>query len=160
MRRLVLLLVVGAFAVMGVGLVPVVAKAEEQAQTKAQTQDQWRFVFFNNEWWYWLPEGRWVYWRENRWNNYDPKAVVPNDSAAVVSGGQVGAARSSQGFDSENRPFYGHADSTWGYYPSGGDEAGPFYGHAMPGEVFDGWGWRRSSIRPFYGRAAGSPYGE
>ena len=44
MRRLVLLLVVGAFAVMGVGLVPVVAKAEEQAQTKAQTQDQWRFV--------------------------------------------------------------------------------------------------------------------
>ena len=40
------------------------------------TPRSWRYTFHNGEWWYWLPTSRWVYWRDNRWNAYDPKTYA------------------------------------------------------------------------------------
>ena len=50
------------------------AAGQEAAKEKQdRRQEQWRFAFHKGEWWYWLPENRWVYWRDNRWNDYDPR---------------------------------------------------------------------------------------
>ena len=111
----------------------------------------------NGEWWYWLPAGRWVYWRDNRWNDYDPKTFTGPVSSGVVATSRAGSSQGSQAAaNSDIRPFYGHAQSSLDRRPLEEDnEVGPFYGHALPSEVFGGWRGRRS-IRPFYGHAVSS----
>ena len=126
-------------------------------QNQGQTQELWRYTFHNGEWWYWLPKARWVYWRDNRWNDYDPKTyILPNSSAVAVIGPNGSAYRSPAAANSDTRPFYGHALSDLDRRTlEPNNEVGPFYGHALPNEVFSGWRARRS-IRPFYGHAVSS----
>jgi hypothetical protein len=127
------------------------------AQSPSRNDNQWRYTFYNGMWWYWLPERRWVYWRDNHWNDYRPAVVV--DSSAPAIGSYVTPGSGNRGVaTSDIRPFYGHALSPIDRRPMATDnEIGPFYGHVLPGEVFGPWGGRRSEIRPFYGHAA--PYG-
>ena len=33
---------------------------------KSPNEDHWRYAYFNGDWWYWLPENRWVYWRNGQ----------------------------------------------------------------------------------------------
>ena len=87
---------------------------------------------------------------------YDPKSFVSNRSAAVAQSSQVEPTYGNRASGSDIRPFYGHAESNFGYQSSGENEVGPFYGHAMPGEVLGGWRARRSSTRPYYGHAVSS----
>jgi hypothetical protein len=148
------LLVMGCLIVVGLLASPAVG----QGQTEGP--DQWRYTFHNGEWWYWLPEGRWVYWRADRWNDYNPPTSLPTSSSPAVAGNVTGPTHGNQSLpNSDIRPFYGRAQSQWGYNPAVENGVGPFYGHAMPGEVFGTWGGRRFSIRPFYGHAASS-YGD
>ena len=80
-------------------------------QKQGQGQDQWRYTFHNGEWWYWLPADRWVYWRDNRWNDYDPKTFTyPNASGVVVTSRNGSSYGSRAADNSDIRPFYGHAD--------------------------------------------------
>jgi hypothetical protein len=169
MRRLV---VVASFlALAGLGLSAVLAADSKQSagqgqvvqqkqsdhQKQGPTQDRWRYTFHNGEWWYWLPTDRWVYWRNDRWNDYDPKAytapVSPGGSVASRTGSTDGSRAVN---DSDIRPFYGHAVSNLDRRTlEENNEVGPFYGHALPSEVF-GPGRGRRGIRPFYGHAVSS----
>jgi hypothetical protein len=135
-------------------------QAKEQRATADQKQvqdhDRWRYTFHNGEWWCWLPEGRWVYWRGDRWNDYHAKSYAPPASALTASNssGVAGSAPAANG--GENRPFYGHALSNLDRRPlEANNEVGPFYGHALPREVFGPWRSRRAN-RPFYGHAISS----
>ncbi len=154
MRSMAMLVVAATFlAVGGIGL-PVVQAAEQS--TKKDDQ-QWRFTFHNGEWWYWLPANRWVYWRDNRWNDYDPQTFTYRSAASVVPAGRAQSSAAGQtNLNSDIRPFYGHSQSELDWRPLGQDsETGPFYGHALPSEVF-GPGRARHGIRPYYGRAISS----
>jgi hypothetical protein len=79
-----------------------------------QSNDRWRYTFYNGTWWYWLPEKQWVFWQDNRWNAYVPARIVervyPEPSERIAE-----------------RPSY--IASRPGFM--GGDEIGPFYGHAL-----------------------------
>ena len=123
-------------------------------QAQSAPQEQWRYVFHNGEWWYWLPENRWVYWRNEHWNDYLPKTPTTNQSSSVAAArGTPGSAnpRASSG-QSESRPYYGHAESTWGNSSSSETDVRPAYGHALPDQVYRGWGGG-GDTRPFYGHA-------
>lgn len=36
--------------------------------------EQWRYIFQNGTWWYYLPTKKWMYWSEGRWVDYVPAA--------------------------------------------------------------------------------------
>jgi hypothetical protein len=155
-----LLAAAGLLAVAQAGL-PAVNGAEPKAKQNNQKQDdqQWRFTFHNGEWWYWLPENRWVYWRDNRWNDYNPQTFTyrNNGGAAFVPAGQVVTGYSGYATQTvpneEIRPYYGHAESQLDRRSlQQNEETGPFYGHALPNEVFGPWRSRNAN-RPYYGHA-------
>lgn len=58
---------------------PNVEKTSEvrQSSRPAASPDAWRMRFYNNEWWYYTPENRWVYHRGNRWVPYDAATFRP-----------------------------------------------------------------------------------
>jgi hypothetical protein len=133
---------------------------QKQTTSRQKVQNQWRYTFHNSEWWYWLPTARWVYWRNNQWNAYNPKTYVAPNSAGVVASTRSGTTSGSRAFDDlDVRPFYGHAESNLDRRSlQMNEEVGPFYDHALPSEVFDGWR-SRGSNQPFYGHA-GSTNGD
>jgi hypothetical protein len=158
--RFVIVACVLAFA--GLGLSAVQAAEQKQTADQKQTtlqkqgQDQRRYTFHNGEWWYWLPTSRWVYWRDNRWNDYKPQTYVSPHSSAIVTTGRVGPSYGSQAdSDSDIHPFYGRTIADLDRRPvEENGEIGPFYGNALPSDVF---GARRTrGFRPFYGRAVSS----
>jgi hypothetical protein len=134
--------------------------AASGAEQKAKVDDQqWRFTYHNGEWWYWLPENRWVYWRNDRWNDYNPQTFAyPNNYGTTgVPAGRVDGGYSGQSVSNDEiRPYYGHAESQLDRRPlETNGEVGPFYGHALPTEVFGPWRSRQAN-RPFYGHAVSS----
>jgi hypothetical protein len=150
MRSLTCLVIVaGALAVAGFAFATVQA-AEQRA---APSQDPSRYTFHNGEWWYWLPAGRWVYWRNDQWNNYDPKTFTYNNSAAVATDALPSGSANGAMPDADTYPFYGRvvADpDRRSLQPN--SEVGPFYGRVLPNE-FIGSARGRRSIGPFYGRS-------
>ncbi len=126
---------------------------QDQKQDQKQNQDPWRFTFHNGEWWYWLPANRWVYWRDNRWNDYDPQTFTYSSGARFVPAGRVitSSAAGQTELNGDIRPFYGHSQSELDRRPlERNGEVGPFYGHTLPSEVF---GPVHRGIRPYYGHA-------
>ena len=106
-------------------------------QKQPQDQDRWRFTFHNGEWWYWLPTNRWVFWRDHRWNDFNPKTYTAPVSSGTAETRQNGTTSRDGTNGSDIRPFYGHAQSTLDRRPlEANNEVGPFYGHALPNEVF------------------------
>jgi hypothetical protein len=91
-----------------------IVKRQSAPQKSAETVERWRYTFYNGTWWYWLPENRWVFWQDNRWNVYCRPQTAGRDYPAsneVIIGGPIYVG---------SRPAY-----------PGGDEIGPFYGHAL-----------------------------
>ena len=120
------LLTAGTIALAEFAFSPLAAMAEDRPQKQAYC----RYTFRNGEWWYWLPENRWVFWRDNRWNDYNRLTFVPNRSPGFVRNGYAGSAYGSQVIvNSDIPPFYGCAKSHAGISASSWGETGPFYGH-------------------------------
>ena len=148
------LAVAGFFAISAFGLS--VAQAADQKQTTNQQQEQhWRYLFYNSEWWYWLPTNQWVYWRGNQWNSYDSRTYTYPQIAGVSSiasngnGGSYGGGWAYAGAAVDNSdigPYYGHAISST---PA---EIGPYYEYPSPIVSF-GSGGLYEANRPFYGHA-------
>jgi hypothetical protein len=146
----------GLLLLSGFGLLPLPAWVQ---QGQAAAPEQWRYVSHNGEWWYWLPQNRWVYWRNEKWNDYSPQSFVAKGSpVAVGQSTLVASANRAAGDQNEVGPFYGHSLSTWGSSPAADMEVGPLYGHALPSQVFGRRSWRSGDIRPYYGHAASSSY--
>ena len=122
-----------------------------------QRGDSWRFRYWNSQWWYWMPEERWVYWQNSRWHDYPPNGqaqVVCTLCGFTEASGQSADAtavpdtrpsykyaepsRAYQGDAGQSRigPLYGKSlSSTASHTSSANGEAGPFYDHA--GATFD-----------------------
>ncbi len=154
MRSLARLVLVASFLA---GLASGLSAIRAAEPNAAQGQDQWRYTFHDGEWWYWLPANRWVYWRSNQWNDYNPRSFTSHTSTETIQATRAGSSVEHRAAaNSDIRPFYGHAQSTLDRRPlEDSGEVGPFYGHALPSEVFGDWRERRS-VRPFYGHAVSS----
>jgi hypothetical protein len=48
----------------------------DEARYAGYRDNNWRYRRWGNEWWYWLPTGRWDYYRDGRWNSYDYDSYV------------------------------------------------------------------------------------
>jgi hypothetical protein len=46
-------------------------------QALRNNPNDWRFSYYNGEWWYWLPNNSWVFYRDNRWNPYQADEYRP-----------------------------------------------------------------------------------
>jgi len=52
-------------------------QATGQQQSQRVNPNDPRLVRFNNEWWYWMPDNSWMYYRGNNWNRYDQSGFQP-----------------------------------------------------------------------------------
>jgi hypothetical protein len=39
--------------------------------------NDWRFSFYNGEWWYWMPNNSWMFYRDNKWSPYTADEFRP-----------------------------------------------------------------------------------
>lgn len=97
----------------------------------------WRYVRHGGQWWYWLPEKRWIYWQGDRWNNYVEATAAVNDASPSPQAGRP--VRLAIGDRDEVQPYYEHAQSRPYGGPSRQEEIGPYYGNALPRDVFGTW---------------------
>lgn len=123
--------------------------------------EQWRYRFHNGEWWYWLPENRWVIWRNGQWIAYDANTYQAPGVETYVTpsdGGYYGGYYDNGYYPYSNYgyyPYYGW----YGYYPyyrHGYYGYYPHYGYG--GGYYDNWfnrgyygGNRYYTGRSFYG---------
>lgn len=92
--------------------------------------DHWRYRRHNNEWWYWSPRDRWLYYREGRWNVYYPRRYVP-----------YGYSRSGdprwQDYGYPRQPDYRYRHQR---YPSGGYDSYQYpYEHPYGARRYSGY---------------------
>jgi hypothetical protein len=52
-------------------------RREERQANRDNDPNRWRFVLHNGEWWYWMPDNYWMYYRNNNWTRFDPYAYEP-----------------------------------------------------------------------------------
>lgn len=83
-----------------------------------------RYRWHNSEWWYQMPAGDWMYWRNNRWNEYRPAAELIPAQRAPLHGANVAApAEAARQSDRSSR-------ATEVYQRA--EQIGPFYDYAAP----------------------------
>lgn len=46
------------------------ARQENRLERRAETNNDWRMVRHNNQWWYWNPNNSWSVYRNNAWGPY------------------------------------------------------------------------------------------
>lgn len=51
--------------------IPARAQADAQFNAQADRNANWRKTQHNGEWWYYSPQGNWMYMRDGQWNKYD-----------------------------------------------------------------------------------------
>jgi hypothetical protein len=52
-------------------------RIERRQMRRDDRRGDWRMSYYNNEWWYYTPENRWMFYRDNRWTPYDRAAFQP-----------------------------------------------------------------------------------
>ncbi|MEK6235275.1 MAG: hypothetical protein N2C14_11250, partial [Planctomycetales bacterium] len=104
------------------------------SEPKAAADEKWRFRWHKDRWWYRLPAKRWVYWHNDKWNEYDAATFPRTES----TGNQQVRRQPVRRPDSYR---YGYQGSRYPYYDR--------YGPRSPSS---------SGFSIYYGRG-GSPYG-
>jgi hypothetical protein len=121
-------------------------------------------------WWYWMPEGRWVYWRNNQWNDYSTSANCITTGASASAGsnkGQNAGGFILSGFERATEesshgclPSAITPSATYGptqtYQQNASDSAiGPIYGHGVSSVGYPTT-LGSTEVGPFYGKADSS----
>src|SRR5262249_2761530 len=47
-----------------------------RANATISDADRWRYVYHNNQWWYYTPQNNWMTYSNNSWSSYDPNTYV------------------------------------------------------------------------------------
>jgi hypothetical protein len=53
--------------------------ALDESKYKDRHDDNWRYRHWGREWWYWVPAGYWMYWRDGRWVRYEEASYSYED---------------------------------------------------------------------------------
>jgi hypothetical protein len=136
-----------------------------------QGSDSWRYRYWNNQWWYWVPEGHWAYWQNKQWNNYRPSTGSLASRAAgdtntgsgrvqvpcVLCGYSETSGQSSDVADVGTGRSSAYPESSRIYQVSAGpSKIGPLYGKALssttPPHAFS----TNAEPGPFYDHAGSS----
>lgn len=124
---------------------PVTTKDEPEATPAAD--DDWRFVWKDGLWWYYMPDETWMVHQNGAWVKYDPAAMLAAQQQMQLQMQQqmysrqnvyAQPSRGYRGYNSYyNRPRISIGIGTGGYpygygYPYGGYGYGNPYGYGSP----------------------------
>jgi len=109
------------------------------ANTSANLQqDQWRYRYHNNQWWYWMPGNYWMTYNNGGWNRYNAAVGAAVGVGPLAARAYV-APRYNNGYYGYNNygnrygnyyrgnPYYnrGYNNYNRGYYGGGYRNYGP-----------------------------------
>jgi hypothetical protein len=75
MKTIVLGMIVGTAVALAAAQAWAVEGTGTQTAAVTQGADGWRYQCYEGRWWYWTPANNWVYWQNDRWNDFVPGAV-------------------------------------------------------------------------------------
>jgi hypothetical protein len=78
----------------------------ERHRRNGDRDNQWRYNRLGNDWFYWMPAGYWMYYRDGRWDRYNVDTYTVYDNGSAVQNANF------------NGPYY--EDSNGFYYMQGG----------------------------------------
>jgi hypothetical protein len=129
-------------------------------QSASQSNNDWRYVWHNGEWWYWTAQNRWMIFRNGNWVDFNAVALQP--MPAYSSGYTYAPPDYSYGDWGER--YYGGYQPYWSGYGNYGRYGGYGWGNrgvwegANVGGAIGGavGGWRGAEVGAGIGAGAGS----
>ena len=67
----------------------------DESKYKNRRDNNWRYRHWGDEWWYWVPDGYWMYWHNGNWVRYDDTYV---DASATQPGSSGPYYEDDKGF--------------------------------------------------------------
>jgi hypothetical protein len=127
-----------------------VGAANVAANVVANNNDDWRWKYHNNRWWYYTPQNQWAAYHNNNW-------VYPDARGSYIWQGQNifgGPTYYGSGYRGYANPYYGNGYYN-GYYNGG---YGNYYGNGY-GNGYYGYGNRGANVGAAIGGALGGNRG-
>ena len=147
---------------------PVTAK--DNAEAAPAADDDWRFVWKDGMWWYYMPDETWMVHQNGAWTKYDPAAMLAAQQQMQLQMQQqmysrqnvyAQPSRGYRGYSNSyyNRPRISIGIGTGGYpsgygYPYGGGYGG--YGYGSPYGYSSPYG---GGYPGYYGGRSGVSFG-
>jgi hypothetical protein len=128
------------------------AQVAANAGVNVQTDNDWRYKWHNNQWWYYNPQNQWMVHHNNAWVGPSRGGVYLDSNGVPLFGG---GARYSTGYrgsyygNGYNNGYYNNGYYGNGYYQNG------YYGNGY----YNGWGSRGGNIGAGVGGALGGQRG-
>lgn len=136
-------------AVMTAALFCSAAPAQAQVGIVAPVQvageNDWRYKYHNNQWWYYTPQQQWMVHDGNSWNAHNPAIVSSGSGGTYFQGGQNYQTPYQSG-------YRGNTQYNNGYYNGGQYYGGPY--NNGYGQYYNGNGYGQ-----YYGNGYNSGYG-
>jgi hypothetical protein len=109
----------------------------DRGQSSNRSADS-RYRFHRGRWWYLTSSGNWLYWQNNRWNQFQGGGTTYSQASSGNRYYNSGYARPYYNNSYYNNGYYGNNYYNNGYYRSG--YRGMPYGYNAPGYGNRGWG--------------------
>ena len=113
--------------------------------------DQWRFKWHNNRWWYWTPDNSCVVYHDNKWHPYTPGMFSATNYGST--GYYAQPYSSGYSYSSPSYNYYGNRG--YGYGPS----IGLNFGSPRYYSGFRGYGYPYGGYGGAYGNRGGVSIG-
>jgi len=128
------------------------AQVAARAGVNVQTNDDWRYKWHNDRWWYYTPQNQWMVYHNNGWVGPGAGGVYLDRSGVPIFGGgrYTTGYRGSYYGNGWNNGWYGN-----GYYNGYGNG---YYGNGYY-NGYGGWGSRGGNIGANVGGAIGGQRG-
>lgn len=124
---------------------PAQAQVGITTQAQAAGENDWRYKYHNNQWWYYTPQQQWMVHDGHNWNVHNPAMVSSGSGGTYFQGGQYYRTPYQSG-------YRGSAQYDNGYY-NGAQYYGSPYNNGY-GQYYNGNGYGQ-----YYGNGYSNGYG-
>lgn len=119
---------------------PAQAQVGITAPAQAAGENDWRYKYHNNQWWYYTPQQQWMVHDGNNWNAHNPAMVSSGSGAAYSQGGRSYQTPYQTGYRGNTQ--YNNGQYGNGYYNGNQYYSSPYingygqaYGNGYRGNV-------------------------
>ena len=105
---------------------PAQAQVSITTQAQAAGENDWRYKYHNNQWWYYTPQQQWMVHDGNTWNAHNPAMVSSGSGRTYFQGGQNYQTPYQSGYRGNTQYNNGYYNN--GYYNGGQYNGGQYYG--------------------------------
>ena len=133
---------------------PAQAQVSITTQAQATGENDWRYKYHNNQWWYYTPQQQWMVHDGNTWNAHNPAMVSSGSGRTYFQGGQNYQTPYQSGYRGNTQYNNGYYNN--GYYGNGYYGNGYYNGY---GNGYYGYGNRGANVGAAIGGALGGNRG-